>query len=537
MKKTRATIVALVLAIMMAIPTIAIAQTMDDVPQRTENGVVYVALRLTAYAHGATVEWNGETRTVYITDADGNKQEVIVEAVGGFIEDGTSWIPLELANLLFQREGYNDVAEIAFDFMAKFAAGDIQGMFQMMSAEMQAVGAEVFAGLHQMALLQRGSFIGWDIADSQTAQGFYIFDFTVNSVIGVSTRRIIVNADGEIADFTDLGFVLVPIPVAEDAAYTAEPVIIGEGTQWALDGLLTIPNEASAENPVPAVVLVHGSGANNMDTSIFDNRPFHDIATHLSSNGIAVLRYNERGFTHGAVIRQYFGIADGEVGLPPSILWEYQDAFLAIEILQADPRISRVYVAGHSLGGFVASHIAEESEADGVILLAGSPRPIHYMLFDQSVQALNDTVLAGLMTQEAADELIAMIAAFLEEAQNLQNLTEEEVQGMMVWGGSLRADYVRSLYDILPLPIISRNIIPTLILHPDGDFQVFTDPDFNMFVEHTRDYAHVQTILYYNLNHLFMPVQTPFNDIREYAIPGNVCEQVLRDIVEWIHAN
>ena len=101
MKKSKTAIVALVLALMMAIPTIVIAQPMDDIPQRTENGVVYVPLRQAAYAHGAAVEWNGVTRTVYITDADGNRQGVIVEAAGGFIEDGTSWIPLDFAAGLF----------------------------------------------------------------------------------------------------------------------------------------------------------------------------------------------------------------------------------------------------------------------------------------------------------------------------------------------------------------------------------------------------------------------------------------------------
>ena len=109
MKRVKTTIIALVLAIVMVMPVMTSAQSFDDIPQRTENGTVYVPLRLTAYAHGATVEWNDLTRTVYITDAGGNRQNVIVEAMGGFIEDGTSWIPLELAEHLFQ--AVNDMLE------------------------------------------------------------------------------------------------------------------------------------------------------------------------------------------------------------------------------------------------------------------------------------------------------------------------------------------------------------------------------------------------------------------------------------------
>ena len=453
MRKKKSAILALVLALVMTIPTMAIARSMDDVPQRTENGVVYAALRLTAYAHGATVEWNGETRTVYITDAGGNRQDVVVEAVGGFIEDGTSWIPFELANRLFQHSD-NDRADIALDFMGRFATGDIPGMVQMMAEEMQA-GAEMFAILHQDFSMRRGSFIDWEIANYQTYQDSIIYDIGLNNVLGRSIIRITVNSIGEIAGFSDMGFMFEPLPVDENATFVAEAVVIGKGTRWELDGLLTIPNEASAENPVPAVLLVPGSGANNMDSAIFYNRPFHDIATYLSSNNIAVLRYNERVFAHGTAFVQAFGNSF-------TLQEEYtEDVLLAIEILRADPRISRVYIAGHSLGGFVASGLAEKSGADGVIILAGSPRPLHYWLYDQNVDFFNNAVSEGLLSQEEADEQIAMVADLFEEVQNLPNLTEYEIQDMMVWGGFLSAVYARSFFDFLPLPIISRNTIPT----------------------------------------------------------------------------
>ena len=534
MKKSKTAIISLVLALMMAIPTIVIAQPLDDIPKRTENGVVYVPLRLAAYAHGATVEWNGATRTVYIIDVDGHRQGVTIETVGGFIEDGVSWIPLEFANRLFQHSSnnyiHNDMANIALDFMEKFAIGDMPSMLQMMTEEAQATGVKMFAELHQTALLRRGSFIDWDIADFQTVEYSTTFDIAVNSIIGRSVYRVTVNSAGEIAGFSDLGFVLRQMPVDENAAYAVEPVIIGEGTRWALDGILTIPNEASAENPVPAVVLVHGSGPNNMDLSIFDNRPFHDIATYLSSNGIAVLRYDKRTLTHGVALAQAYD--DNSF-----TLWEetIEDAILAAEILQADLRICRVYVAGISLGGILAPRIAEEGNFDGVILLAAPARPLFEISYDQSVQSINDILSAGLMTQEEADGSFAMVAALLEEARNLINLPIEEMQDMLIFG--LPAIYQRSWYDSLPIPIILRNTIPTLILHGDRDFQVFTDRDFQRFADYTYGYAHVTAILYDNVNHILMQSQTPYNDLRDYMIPGHVYRRLLRDIVEWIMSN
>ena len=455
----------------------------------------------------------------------------LIEAAG-FPADGAVrvWTPTAVSISLDEAE------EIATAFMEKFVEGDIAETIQMMTAELQAafaewefIGTTGFEVIRLIALVQRGSFVDWNLVAYQEVQGLMVFDFAVNNVIGIGGYRVVVDSDGKITGFTDLGFVFEPIPAAEDAAYTVYPIIIGEGTVWELDGLLTMPNEASVENPVPAVVLVHGSGPQNMDTSVFDNRPFHDIATYLSSNGIAVIRYHKRTLTHGMALMQTYG--------DNLTVWEetVEDALLAAEILRADPRVSSVFVAGNSLGGMLAPRIAEEGELDGAILLGASPRPLFEVSYDQNIQHFNNLLLAGEMSQEEVDEWSVIVADLLEEARNLPNLTEEEMQGMLVFG--IPAIWQRSLYDSLPLPIISRNIIPTFILHGDRDFQVWTESDFNVFVEHIEDYAHVTARLYDNVNHIFMQSQTDYNDLREYMVLGNVDRQVLRDMVEWIMNN
>ena len=50
--------------------------------------------------------------------------------------------------------------------------------------------------------------------------------------------------------------------------------------------------------PFPAVVLVHGSGPNDRDSSFGPNKLFRDLAEGLASRGIAVLRYDKRTRTH-----------------------------------------------------------------------------------------------------------------------------------------------------------------------------------------------------------------------------------------------
>ena len=100
MKKTKLLMTTLLLIVVMAIPSIAMARPMDEVQQRTENGTVFVPLRLAAYAHGATVEWDSANRLAVITIAH-STWYIAVEAAGGFIEGGTSWIPYDYVTNMF----------------------------------------------------------------------------------------------------------------------------------------------------------------------------------------------------------------------------------------------------------------------------------------------------------------------------------------------------------------------------------------------------------------------------------------------------
>ena len=59
-----------------------------------------------------------------------------------------------------------------------------------------------------------------------------------------------------------------------------------------LAGTLTMP---SVGNNFPVVVLITGSGPQNRDEELLGHKPFLFIADYLTKNGIAVLRYDDRG--------------------------------------------------------------------------------------------------------------------------------------------------------------------------------------------------------------------------------------------------
>ena len=69
-----------------------------------------------------------------------------------------------------------------------------------------------------------------------------------------------------------------------------EKVTVGE--KYPLDGLITIPE--SGDSPYPAIVLVHGSGPNDMDEKVGNCYTFKDLAQGFAERGVATIRYNKR---------------------------------------------------------------------------------------------------------------------------------------------------------------------------------------------------------------------------------------------------
>ena len=398
-------------------------------------------------------------------------------------------------------------------------ANDFDGIAPILTPELTAEGIQI--GL----LLDTGSLLSYTILDGSVAQGMAFLEVEAIHTQGRAVLTV-VSGGGVISGIWLQSFDFLIAQPDVTATFTAESITVGESTAWPLDGILTIPDSASASSPVPAVILVHGSGPQNMDLSIFDNRPFWDIAEVLSTNGIAVLRYDKRTHAHGHRFVQTFG--------DHATVWDeaIEDAVLAAEILQADERIGNVYVLGLSLGGMLAPKIAEEAGLDGAILLAGSPRPLYEIQFDQNLMAVLAALEEGEITFELADIYVQFFEEQLASAEIIPHLFDFELVETTVFG--IPALYHLSILHTLPLPLISESDRRVLILQGDRDFQVLADTDFHIFESYTADMEHVTTILYEGINHLFMRSQTQYNDLRDYMPPGRVDPDVLRDIVEWI---
>jgi pimeloyl-ACP methyl ester carboxylesterase len=304
-----------------------------------------------------------------------------------------------------------------------------------------------------------------------------------------------------------------------------EKIIVGSGGEYPLNGMLTIPNNGKI--PYPAVVFVHGSGSSDMDSMVYNVRPFKDFAEGLAKLGIASIRYDKRSFAHPrkiAKVLKTFTAKEEAV----------EDALLAANILRNDPRIdsNKIFIAGHSLGGMLAPRIdAEGGNFTGLILLGGTPRRLEeVMKWQLEDSSLNTS--KGFMSWLVTRQLRKM----LPKLDNLYNMSDEEAKNIKLFGG-LSAIYYKDMGKKRVSEYLKDCTKPILVMHGEADFQVLVDKDFNEYKRILQHNPNAVFKLYPNLNHVFMPsvcgaVKSPKE---EYSKPQNVPDYVIADIAEWIN--
>lgn len=304
----------------------------------------------------------------------------------------------------------------------------------------------------------------------------------------------------------------------------SEKIVVGKNTEYPLNGILTLPD--NLENKVPAVVLVHGSGASNMDEKVMKLRPFKDIAEGLSYEGIAAVRYDKRTFAHARKLRNAEATVEMET---------IEDAIRAAELLRQDPRIdeNRIYIIGHSMGGMLAPRIdAECGYFKGLILMAGTP----YRLEDIVVRQLKQAGNSGGFLMKKIVELETKVYA--KRFDNLYTMPEEEAKKKK-FAGNLSLYYFREMGLKTAGDYLLESDKPVMIMQGGKDFQVLKDVDFDGFKQILKDKDNVTYKLYDDLNHVF--VKGIYNDItkasKEYSVPQHVDVRVIKDIAAFIHSN
>jgi pimeloyl-ACP methyl ester carboxylesterase len=305
-----------------------------------------------------------------------------------------------------------------------------------------------------------------------------------------------------------------------------------------LAGTLTIPD---GRGPFPAVVLLSGSGPEDRDESLFGHKPFAVLADHLSRNGIAVLRYDDRGFAKSTGNHARSTSADFAT-----------DANAAFRFLIDHPDIKQdaIGFVGHSEGGMLGPIAAATNDRVAfLVLLAGPGTDIVQLLLSQrrlvalSQGASNELldksepiirdILQAVRTAPDSQAAMDAIRAVLP-SERLQSLGATDAQRDAI-AASFTSTWMRYFIKYDPAPNLSRLRVPVLALNGSKDRQV--PPAENLAAIRAALSANRDVTIKElpGLNHMFQTSET--GAVIEYErIPETFAPVALDLITEWIRS-
>lgn len=195
-----------------------------------------------------------------------------------------------------------------------------------------------------------------------------------------------------------------------------------------------------------------------------------------------------------------------------------EDALEAVALLRQQSEIDpeRVFVLGHSLGGYLGPRIANlDGRLVGLIILGGSFRPMQDLVLEQSQYF------------GAAPEQLEELKQQITE---INNLRPGESRPPMLLGAP--PSYWLDLQSYHPDAQVRALKCRLLILQGGRDYQV-SEQDFALWQAALKGRGDATFHDYPALNHLFIAGEGK-NLTAEYNQPGHVSAEVISDIATWI---
>jgi pimeloyl-ACP methyl ester carboxylesterase len=304
-----------------------------------------------------------------------------------------------------------------------------------------------------------------------------------------------------------------------------------------LFGTLTLPE---GKGPFPVAITIAGTGQHDRDESLDGHKPFLIIADYLTRNGIAVLRYDERGA--GKSPGQPYDATSGD---------KASDANAAFAYLlgRADIRKDAIGFIGHSEGGLVGPiAMASNDKVAFLVSLAGPAVDIIDLVKSQrrimaggegvSAEQLRRTepmvlamwkALAEAKTPEAGRAaLLALMTPEFKAAMGVPPQTDSA----LALGDLMKArTWYLAHYD--PLPNLARITVPVLALGGSLDHQTESGPNLDAWHKRLTHSKDVTVKELPGLNHMFQHAKTggrgEYRDIEETFDPAT-----LKLIGDWI---
>ncbi len=331
-----------------------------------------------------------------------------------------------------------------------------------------------------------------------------------------------------------------PFPYNEE-----EITFVNKDVNISLVGTLTLPKTG---NNFSAVVLVSGSGPQDRDETLLGHKPFLIISDYLTRNGIAVLRYDDRGV----------GKSKGNFSSATTIDFS-SDAIAAVEYLRTRKEINnkKIGIIGHSEGGLIAPICAANSnDVSFIVLLAAPGVKGDEILIKQTELIMRANGAKAEEIEKALNESKKIYDLLSEETDSLKiynklkkmydddisKMTEEEKNKpenskdyFERQAKTILSPWFRFFVKYDPRPILEQVTIPVLALNGDKDLQVSLKqnlPEIEKALLKAGN-KNFKIVELQNLNHLFQPCET--GSPNEYGkIEITFAEEALKIIKDWI---
>lgn len=312
-----------------------------------------------------------------------------------------------------------------------------------------------------------------------------------------------------------------------------------------LAGTLTYPKSGGN---FPAVVLVTGSGPQDRDETIFGHKPFLVIADYFTRNGIAVLRFDDRGI---AKSKGSFATATTEDFA--------SDALAAVEYLKSRKEIDskKIGIAGHSEGGMIAPMAAVNSGDVGFIILLAGPglrgdellvKQTELVMksegspkekIEQQVSQNSKCYKIVIDASDSAEAYIGLKKFFDDELSKLRNEEKQKPENSVAsFNQSVKTllnPWFRFFLKFDPRPNLEQVNVPVLALNGGNDVQVPPKEDLSEIEKalKTGGNKNFKTIELPGLNHLFQHCKTC--SVSEYGqLEETFSEDALKIMKDWI---
>lgn len=305
--------------------------------------------------------------------------------------------------------------------------------------------------------------------------------------------------------------------------YTTEEVTFNDG-EIMLHGTLSLPTNCTKDTP--AILMVTGSGQQDRDEELFDHRPFAVLADALARQGIATLRYDDRGYNDPTFPFYDFTTYHFKCDAREGIHWLRN-------------KFNKVGVLGHSEGGTIALMLASEGEVDFVISLAGMSVKGKETIVKQNEVLFNSMGVPGdIITtycnalDNGLDEIMKGTRA---EQVPLPEMPENLKDNLLK---ALKISSTPYMLHFLTLDIrgdLAKIKCPVLALNGTKDTQVDCATNLDAIDKGLVNSKH-KVVPIEGVNHLFQHCQT--GAPTEYQlIEETFANEAINCILEWIDTN